>query len=570
MQRRNANFIANPQRKWAMKRLTAGIAAFLAVAATVMGSSAMASAPCTSTDEIFKNGFEIPSPCDQNPDDIFKNGFEIPSPNDCYDWLQFNGDPQHSGNNTQESTLNKSNVNQLTLKYQAALPAPAYGTPVFLHSIKTTNGVKDLLFLSTTAGDVLALDAATGIQIWIQSYPNPYTLGQCLSGDPPCSTASSPAIDPDRQYVYANGLDGFVHKLQVANGVEVTGGGWPQLSTLKAYVERASSALATATSSCVNYLYASNSGFYGEAGVFEGHVTTINLDTGAQNVFNMMCSNQTTHLANPPSTPNCGTHAGLEVGGGGVWARPGVIYDEAMDRIFAATGNGDYNPVVHDWSDSVVSLNPSGTGSGADPIDTYTPANQSTLANDDLDLGSAAPAILPVPASSNVQHLALQAGKDGVLRLLNLSNLSGAGGVGHLGGEVGATMTVPQGGSLLSQPAVWINPADQSTWVFLFNNNGSSALRLSVDGSGSPSLTMQWKNANGGTSPLLANNVLYYAGFDGALHAVDPTTASALWSSTQQTGSPKFQTPIVAGGVVYLINGTFASGTNQLSAFGLP
>src|SRR5476649_2226099 len=121
---------------------------------------------------------------------------------------------------------------------------------------------------------------------------------------------------------------------------------------------KASSALAIATSACVNYLYASNSGHYGEAGVFEGHLTTINLATGAQNVFNIMCSNQTTHLANPPSTPNCGTHSGLETGGGGVWGRPGVIYDQALDRIFIVTGNGDYNPTTHDWSDSVVALDP--------------------------------------------------------------------------------------------------------------------------------------------------------------------------------------------------------------------
>lgn len=570
MQRRNEYHNANLQRKRAMKRLAAGVAAALTTVATIMGSSVTGSASCVATDEIFRNSFEIPSPCDQDVDDIFKNGFEIPLPNDCYDWLQFNGDPQHSGNNIQENSINKTNVNQLTLKYQAALPASAYGTPVFLHSITTTSGVKDLLFLSTTAGDVLALDAATGTQIWIHSYPNPYTVGQCLSGDPPCSTASSPAIDPDRQYVYANGLDGYVHKLQVADGIEVMSGGWPQLSTLKAFVEKASSALAIATSACVNYLYASNSGHYGEAGVFEGHLTTINLATGAQNVFNIMCSNQTTHLANPPSTPNCGTHSGLETGGGGVWGRPGVIYDQALDRIFIATGNGDYNPTTHDWSDSVVALDPGGAGSGADPVDAYTPVNQSTLAGDDLDLGSTAPAVLPVPTSSKVPHLALQGGKDGILRLLNLSNLSGANGAGHLGGEVGATMSVPQGGSLLSQPAVWVNPTDHSTWVFVFNNSGSSALRLSVDGNGNPSLTMQWMNANSGTSPLVANNVLYYAGFDGELHAIDPTTASALWSSTQQIGALKFQTPIVVGGVVYLINGAFGSGTNQLSAFGLP
>ena len=86
-------------------------------------------------------------------------------------------------------------------------------------------------------------------------------------------------------------------------------------------------------------------------------------------------------------------------------------------------------------------------------------------------------------AASNVQHLAMQGGKDAKIRLLNLANLSGQGGPGHTGGEVAAIINVPQGGGVLSQPAVWVNPADGSTWVFIVNGSGASALRLTIDGS---------------------------------------------------------------------------------------
>ena len=143
----------------------------------------------------------------------------------------------------------------------------------------------------------------------------------------------------------------------------------------------------------------------------------------------------------------------------GAWGRPGAIYDAGTNRVFVASGNGTYDPTQNYWGDSVVAINPDGTGAAGKPLDSYTPANFLALQNGDVDLGSTAPAILPVPLSSNVQHLAVQGGKDGKLRLVNLANLSGQGGPGHTSGEVGTPINVPQIGEVRSQPAVWANPA---------------------------------------------------------------------------------------------------------------
>jgi len=60
-------------------------------------------------------------------------------------------------------------------------------------------------------------------------------------------------------------------------------------------------------------------------------------------------------------------------------------------------------------------------------------------------LGSTAPAILPTPANSVVRHLAVQGGKDALLRLINLDNLSGQGAPGHTDGEISQPIGVPQG-----------------------------------------------------------------------------------------------------------------------------
>ena len=121
-----------------------------------------------------------------------------------------------------------------------------------------------------------------------------------------CYTTSSPAIDPGRAFVYSYGLDGRVHKFAVADGTETTTGGWPQVATLKGFDEKGSSPLVFATArSGTTYLYSANGGYPGDAGDYQGHVTAINLSTGAQKVFNTQCSDQTVHFVTTPGTPDC-------------------------------------------------------------------------------------------------------------------------------------------------------------------------------------------------------------------------------------------------------------------------
>src|SRR6266540_4284216 len=467
----------------------------------------------------------------------------------AYDWLQFGGDAQHSGRNTAETIITPSNVSALVQKYQVTMPATADGAPVFLEAVSTPMCTKDLLFVTTRDGRIIALDAQTGAQVWSHQY-GPGTCQINLTGGA-CYTTSSPAIDPNRQYVYSYGLDGNVHKYQVGDGTETIDGVWPQSTTLKGFDEKGSSALAIATSNGTTYLYVVHGGYPGDNGDYQGHVTVINLGTGAQKVFNAACSDQAVHfkrLANGVP-PTCSTPRNA------IWSRPGVIYDAGTDRIFMGTGNGVYNGNNNggNWSESVIALNPDGTGgtgvNAGKPLDSYTPANFQTLDNGDTDLGSTAPAILPVPANSIVQHLAVQSGKDSKLRLINLANLSGQGGPGHVGGEVGTVINVPQGGVVLTQPAVWVNPADSSTWVFVVNGNGASGLQLIIDVNGNPSLSPRWQNVQGGSSPVVANNMVFSIS-GSTVRALDPLSGNVVWSLAR-SGGFHWESLIVANGAVY-------------------
>jgi outer membrane protein assembly factor BamB len=94
-------------------------------------------------------------------------------------------------------------------------------------------------------------------------------------------------------------------------------------------------------------------------------------------------------------------------------------------------------------------------------------------------------------------------------------------------------------------------------------------------------------NGHGGSSPIIANNILYYAGNgagrngDNTLYALDPVTGTTIWSTTIQiksgtgsVGGIHWESPIVAHGYVTSENGNtsgnVADGTGYLSAWSTP
>jgi outer membrane protein assembly factor BamB len=475
----------------------------------------------------------------------------LAAPAAAADWPQFGNDPTHSGVASPGSHIAAATAGSLRQSFRVTLPDVADGSPAYQSNVATSGGSRDLLFVTTHNGTTIALDAHTGATIWSKQVGP----GNCHinNGSSICYTTASPAVDPSGAFVYAYGLDGRAHKYASGTGVEVTTGGWPELTTSKPFDEKGSADLSIATArSGVSYLYVANGGYPGDAGDYQGHLTTINLSTGGQVVFNTQCSNQAVHFAETPGTPDCAQKQSA------VWARPGVVYDPALDRIFFVTGNADYNPAAFDWGDTVIALSPDGTSSGGQPLDTWTPANFQALDAQDLDLGSTAPTIIPPQAGSSVANLGVQGGKDAMLHLLNLADLSGQGGPGHTGGEIADT-AVPQGGQVLTQPLAWTDPGTGVTWVITATNSGISGSKVQVT-NGAPSLTTSWSSSTGGFSPVLVGGVVLYVTANG-LVALDATTGRSPWSDNVSTNR-HWNSPIVVGDTVY-----YTDGSNHLTSF---
>jgi len=468
------------------------------------------------------------------------------------DWPQWGFDPAHSANNTAETGVSAANVTQLEQKYAVALTGRVNAAPVFAQGITTASGVKDLLFVTAQSGRTTALDAADGSVVWTKTTTGGHT-----------PIESSPAIDPDRQFVYSYGADGKAHKWAIADGTEVTSGGWPQTITLKPSVEKGASALATAVSGGIARLYVVTNGYVGDGGDYQGHLVTIDLATGANRVFNSMCSTITTLIAS----------GGCSDAQSGIWGRPGAVYDAATDRIYITTSNGlfDANTGGHNWGDSVLALHPDGTGAGAGlPLDSHTPTNYAQLDGSDIDLGSASLSILPAPTGSTVAHIGVQTGKDSKLHLIDLDDMSGSGAPGGVGGEIELIDVPISEFWMKTQSVVWVDThGDGAAWVYVGNRSGISGLKLTLTGANVPHLQPTWQQTSDATSAIIANNVVYHAGSCAAgtcLLARNPTSGALLWTSPS-IGSLKWGSPILVNGALYVAN---YSSNSTLYKFALP
>jgi outer membrane protein assembly factor BamB len=417
-------------------------------------------------------------------------------------WPVFGHDPSRS-DNAGDSHLTTANVARLRLRWRVNLGEVADSAPIV---------VGNRVFLTSKSGTTYALSATDGHTVW--SFP---THG-------PNITTSVPAYDSVSKALYVPGVDGFIHKLDLA-GHERSGQGFPAQITTAPDTEKNASSLNIAN----GYLYAQTSGYLGDATPYVGHVVAIRLRDGAKTVFNTLCSSRH-NLIEPQS---CAQQRS------GMWSRSGVVVDPDPSmggRIYVTTGNGPFNPKEGAYGDSVLSL----SADASHLLGYYTPANYADLEATDQDLGSSSPALLPRDAGSATPLMAVQGGKDMFLRLLDRTQL---GGVGH------ALQTIDFGDKLFSAPAVVSD--NGTTWVIVDVSSGVHAFKL-VTQNGKSQLAEAWhtdvESTAQGTSPAVSSNLVFVAA-NGALVALDLRSGHRLWSRV--IGRIHWQSPVIANSTLY-------------------
>jgi PQQ-like domain len=446
------------------------------------------------------------------------------------DWGRFAYDAARSNAGPASTGITRSNVAHLRRR-DVSIAGVVDSAPVFAHGVVAAGHRRNLVVVTTIYGRAVALDAATGRAVW--QFVPPGT--RSLVGSPQITTAS-PIIDPTRRFVFSTAPTGLVYRLALGSG-HPTGGAWPVRITRDPTREKLPAALNIDGCS----LLVTTGGYFGDAPAYQGHVVAISLISGRITaVFNALCSDRRVIL-----TPSSCSESGAAI-----WGRSGAVVDPVTGRILVATGNGTFDGATN-WGDSALALAP-----GSLLLrQSYTPRDQSVLNSHDIDLGSTAPAPLPISAPGAPEVL-LQGGKDSLLRLLLANRLDAAnGGTGSVGGEW-QVLATPARTLMYAEPASW-RDAHGGVHVAVADgvpNVGSGATAVYALTGTRPRLTRRWAASVSGTSPVYAGGLLFvYDPFGSGVHVYDPSNGHTLATLAAPTGH--WNSPIVIDGYVVIPSG---------------
>ena len=432
------------------------------------------------------------------------------------DWTRFGYDAARHNSGPSATGVTAANLGTLRTQ-RITLDGTVDSSPIYLRDVTTSGGVADLFIVTTSYGKTIAVDAATGAIVW-RFTPEGFPSWAGSSR----ITHSSPVADPSRLYVYSASPDGRIHKLAVASGREVQSGQWPVAITRDSRHEKIGPALNFVR----GMVLAATGGYFGDAPPYQGHVVAIDAISGRlAHVWNSLCSNRQ-GLIDPSSCAESGS---------AIWARSGVVVEPSTGQLLVATGDGKFDGRAN-WGDSVLVL----SRDAGRLLRNWTPRNHKQLESGDVDLGSTAPALLTA-------RRAVQGGKDGKLRLLDLQRLNGRTSRPGptTGGEL-QTLSTPGGAGLFTAPAVW--HIHGGTWLFVANGSGTVAYVLRGG-----RLRVVWRRGAGGTSPIVAGNLLYVYDPAGALNVYSPTSGNRL--TQLRAGPGHWNSPIVTDGRIALPEG---------------
>jgi outer membrane protein assembly factor BamB len=424
------------------------------------------------------------------------------------DWPQFGFDVASSGASHALTGINSRDLAAL-VRHQVQIDGTVDASAIYLRGVTVSGTLHDVLFMTTTYGKTIALDANSDAVLW------EYTPSQYADWAGTAQiTTSTPAADPDRLHIYAAAPDGNVRKLAISNGQVV----WTTTITLLPQFEKIASPLKVFNGNVI----AVTGGYIGDAPPYQGHVAIINAQSGTLlHVWNSLCSDRA-GLIDPSSCSNTRS---------AIWGRAGAVIDSSTGNIFVATGNGPYDGSTN-WGDSVIEMSADAT----QVLGNYTPADNMQLEDGDADLGSTSPVLLSPGTVA-------QGGKDGLIRTLSVQAIGGT--APHVGGEL-QIMSTPSGTLLFAAPAVWKD--NGKTWMFAADNGGTAAWTFS-DGT----LTKMWSNSTGGTSPIVAGGLLYVYNPQGGLYIYDPVQGTQL--GRLASGSGHWNSPIAVDGRIVLPEG---------------
>ena len=500
--------------------------------------------------------------------------------------LTYHNDNSRTGQNLNETILTTSNVNSSTFG-QIGVLQPVSGLvdaePLYAGNLTINGATHNVVFVATEGDQAYAFDADTFSQLWTTSLlvgsetPSDEVDG-CGQVAPQIGITSTPVIDLTAGahgtiFLVAMSKDSGgnyhqrLHALDLTTGAEqsgspvqiqatytIPGSGGPAVPfNPEQYEERAALLLSNGaiylswTSHC-------------DSGTYQGWMMG----------YNESSLQQTTVLNVTPTN-----------GGGAIWMAGDGPAADSSGNIYFLDANGDFDtslnasgfPSDGDYGNGFVKLSASGGAlSVADYFNMSTTVNES---NSDEDLGSGGVILLPnqTDSSGNVWQLAVGAGKDSNMYIVNRNNMGkfNPNNDNAIYQEIDGVL----GGGVWSVPAyfngvVYYGPNGNNLMAFPISN-----AKLATQPSSQSPSQFGYPGATPSISANGTSNGIVWAiqnGSTGTLYAYDATNlANELYNSNQagsrdqfaDNSNDKFVAPMIANGKVYV--GT----PNAVVVFGL-
>jgi hypothetical protein len=505
------------------------------------------------------------------------------NPLQAQDVLTFHNDMARTGQNLDETILNPSNVNSDSFGklFTLTVDGKVDAQPLLADGVVISGeGTHNVLIVVTEHDSVYALDADTGVSLWkvsvLKPGETPSDSRNCGQVAPEIGVTSAPVINRSGGphgaiYLVAMSKDASgnyhqrLHALDLTTGAELFSGPKEIQATYPGkgdnstngkvvfdpaqYKERTGLLLVKGT---VYTAWASHCDIRPYTGWIMGYSATTLAQTTVLDV-----------------TPN-----GEE---GAIWMAQAGLAADSTGNIYLLDANGSFDTTLNaegfpskgDYGNAFLKLSTSG---GLAVADYFEMKNERQENSTDTDLGSGGAMVLPdvKDGAGTAWHLAVGAGKDGNLYLVNRDSM---GKYSSAANKIYQEVPDALPGGVWAVPAyfnntIYYGPVGSPILAFQFTNAKLQAGPVAQTGT---------SFAYPGTTPSVSadgnmNGIVWATetSSPGVLHAYDATDLKEIYNSNQALRSrdhfgtaSKFLTPTIANGKVYIDT------TTGVAVFGL-